>query len=314
MLRDRPANGRPDGVADAVAQPGVKQVAAELGAPAGVLVVGAAPAAAPATPSELAPAAARRRAARADLGVMLDRLEVKYLVDRTRRTALERDVMALMRLDAHSRREGGYWVRSLYLDTPDYLAYHEKLAGAALRHKLRLRVYGADPARETPFVRLEIKSRVYNFIHKTTADVPLDDYPDIERALRCRTLPPARLMRDPGVRAFFRLQRQLNMEPKVIVQYRRQAFERPEFQRVRVSFDDEVFASRYLDLLGPLQGGRRVLPYGHAVFEMKADGVMTRALHMLIGKYDLAHEAVSKYCYAVRATARLSARARARDL
>jgi hypothetical protein len=253
------------------------------------------------------PTAARKAR---DLGVMLDRLEVKYMVDRTRRTPLERDIMALMRLDAHSQRDGGYTVRSLYLDTPDYMAYHEKVAGTAVRHKLRLRVYGDDPARETPFVQLEIKSRVIGFIHKTTARVSMADYPALERAVWRRTLPPEHLMADPGVREFFRLQRQLNFEPKVIVQYRRQAFERPEHRRVRVSFDDQIVASRNLDLLGPLRGGQRILPYGSAVFEIKADGVLTRSLHMLIGKYDLGHEAISKYCYAVRATARLSARAR----
>lgn len=249
-------------------------------------------------------------AARADLGVMFDRLEVKYLVDRTRRTALERDLRALMRLDAYSHKAGGYTVRSLYFDTPDYMAYHEKVDGVAVRHKLRMRVYGADPAREPLFVRLEIKSRMMGFVHKTTTDVALADYPLIEDALRRRTLPPASLMCDPAVREFFRLVRQLNLEPKIIVQYRRQAFERPEFRRVRVNFDDEVFASRQLDLLGPLRGGQRVLPYGSAVFELKADGAFTRTLHMLIGKYDLNNEAVSKYCYAVRSTARLSARGR----
>ncbi len=246
-----------------------------------------------------------------DLGVMLDRLEVKYVVDRTRRTALERDIRALMRLDAHSQAHGGYTVRSLYFDTPDYMAYHEKVAGTAVRHKLRLRVYGDDPEHESPFVRLEIKSRIIGFIHKTTAVIALADYPELERAIWRRTLPPQRLMADPGVREFVRLQRQLNFEPKVIVQYRRQAFERPEHKRVRVSFDHEIVASRQLDLFGPLRGGQRILPYGTAVFEIKADGVLTRALHMMISKYDLGNEALSKYCYAVRATARLSARARA---
>jgi len=263
-------------------------------------------------PGGMAAPAARPADARKarDLGVMLDRLEVKYVVDRTRRTALERDIRALMRLDANQRDAGGYIVRSLYFDTPDYMAYHEKVAGTAIRHKLRIRVYGTDPERESPFVRLEIKSRIINFVHKTTAVVSLADYEAIERALRRRTLPPEHLLADGSVREFFRLHRQLNFEPKVIVQYRRRAFERPELRRVRVSFDDDLQASRHLDLFGPLRGAHRILPYGSAIVEVKADGVLTRPLHMLIGKYDLDHEAVSKYCYAVRATARLSARSR----
>ncbi len=243
-------------------------------------------------------------------GMMRRRLEVKYLIDRTRRTALERDVQALMRLDRHGGPDGSYIIRSLYLDTPDYMAYHEKMAGVAARHKLRLRAYGAIPEQDSRMVRLEVKSRYLEFIFKTTADITRADYPSIADALRSHTLPPERLMAERGVREFFRLKRLFNMEPNVLLQYRRRAYERREMGRVRVSFDDEIVSSPRLDLLGPLVGGRSVLQPGHTVFEIKADGWLPFWLHALIGKYDLGNEAFSKYCYAVRNEARLSAKAR----
>ena len=59
--------------------------------------------------------------------LFFDRLEVKYLIDRTTRTALTRDLAAFMRPDQHAGSGGGYRVRSLYFDTPDYMAYHEKI-------------------------------------------------------------------------------------------------------------------------------------------------------------------------------------------
>ena len=239
-------------------------------------------------------------------GFLFRRLEVKYRVDRVTRTALERDLKVLMRPDSHAGQDGTYMVRSLYFDTADYMAYHEKMAGVARRHKLRLRVYG-DP-RIAPSVRMEVKSRYNTFIHKLAADIPREAFGVLEQSLKRRLLPPASLYSDvAGSREFFRIQRLYNMEPNVIVEYRRQAFERRELNRVRVNLDDELRATRHLDLLDPLRGARQLLARGNAIFEIKVDGVMPYWLHMLISKYDLQHQALSKYCLAVRSEARMSA-------
>jgi hypothetical protein len=242
--------------------------------------------------------------------LLFNRLEVKYWVDRTTRTALTRDLLAFMRPDAHAGEEGSYLVRSLYYDTADYMAYHEKLSGAAVRHKLRARAYGEKPS-ESSLVRFEVKSRYLSYIYKTTVDVPRADYGEVEFALRRRLLPPARLMNDARIsKEFFRLQRQYNMAPKILVQYRRQAFERVETSRVRANFDDELLGSGNLDLLGPLKGARRLLQYGRAIFEIKVDGHLPSWLHQLIAKYNLQSQAISKYCYAVRSEAKMSAMGR----
>lgn len=236
-----------------------------------------------------------------------NRLEIKYIVDRTTRTALSRDLRAFMRPDAHAGDDGGYTVRSLYFDTPDYMSYHDKMAGTAVRHKLRARAYGEQPS-ETPNVRLEVKSRYLNYIKKITVDLDSDEYCDIQDCWQRRRLPPGFFKRHSDAsHEFFRLQRQLNMEPVILIQYRREAFERREINRVRVNFDDELVATRNTDLLGPLRGARRLLQHGHAIFEIKVDNTLPYWLHTLISKYNLQNEAVSKYCYAVRSEARLSA-------
>jgi SPX domain protein involved in polyphosphate accumulation len=241
-----------------------------------------------------------------DQTLLFNRLEIKYLVDRGRRTALSQDLQAFMSPDSYSGPGGGYTIRSLYFDTPDYRAYHEKIAGTAVRHKLRIRAYG-DEVGNTPWVRLEVKSRYLNYIHKIAVDVSREDYGEIEQALARRIMPPAHLLKpESGAKEFFRLQRQQNMQPVVIVQYRRQAFERRELHRVRVNFDDELVATRNLSLLQPLKGARRILRPGSAVLEIKVDNTMPYWLHDLITKYDLQNEAISKYCYAVRSQGRMS--------
>ncbi len=226
-----------------------------------------------------------------------DRLEVKYLVDRTTRTALTRDLKALMSPDKHAGPDGSYQVRSLYYDTAAYMAYHEKIDGTAVRHKLRLRAYGEDPS-QTPHVRFEVKSRYLSYIYKVTVDVSREDYEEIDCAIQRHELPPAHLLGGENVsKEFFRLKHQYNFQPTVLLQYRREAYERNEMNRVRANFDDNIIACRDLDLLGPMYGSRRILSYGHSVFEIKVDNVLPYWMHMLISKYNLENRAFSKYCF-----------------
>ena len=237
----------------------------------------------------------------------MQRWEVKYVVDRPTRTALERDMRALMRPDAFAGNDGSYTVRSLYFDSPDYMAFHSKISGDAVRHKLRARIYTDDPSQAT-WVRLEVKSRILATIHKVACDVSRAEYEEIWQALQERTLPRQEILDGhPGVTEFFRLQKQYNMEPKVIVQYRRTAWERRDVSRVRTNFDDDLVASRDADLLGDLGTARGLLRYGHSVFEIKVDGVMPYWLHMLTDKYALQNQAFSKFCYAIASEARTSA-------
>ncbi len=245
--------------------------------------------------------------------LLFRRMELKYLIDRTTRTALTRDLRAFMQPDKHTEQDGSYIVRSLYFDTQAYKAYHEKMSGAAIRHKLRVRAYGADPS-QAEFVRLEVKSRYVSFIYKITVDVPIWRYGEIEPALLGYELPPEWILNDANVsKEFFRLQRQLNMQPMILVQYRREAYERRELNRVRVNFDDQLMATRHLDLLGPLVGARPLLRHGNCIFEIKVDGAMPFWLHMLIGKYNLQNEAISKFCHAIRSQARFSMLSRPED-
>ena len=237
---------------------------------------------------------------------LFNRLEVKYLVDRTTRTALNRDIQALMRPDINAGPDGCYRVRSLYFDTADYMAYGQKIAGEAERHKLRIRAYGDDPS-QTSLVRLEVKSRYVSFIYKVVVDISRQEYQDIEDAFKQRRMPSMNIWADKSTSTeFLRLKQQYNFEARILLQYRRQAYESNELNRVRVNFDDELIATRDLDVLGSMPGARSLLRYGHSIFEIKVDNVLPTWLHQLISKYDLQNQAFSKFCYAVQSEARSS--------
>jgi hypothetical protein len=240
---------------------------------------------------------------------LFNRVELKYLVDRTTRTALEKDLAVLMQRDRFGNSNGGYIVRSLYFDSYDYMAYHEKMAGMAVRHKVRVRAYGEEP-KASDIIRLEVKSRYLSFIQKTTTNMSLCDYRHIERAIYQRLVPEHLVNGQPNPNNFFRIQKLYNMMPIILIQYRRQAYEKNELCRVRVNFDDELLSTRDLCLFGPLRGERSILDYGNSIFEIKVDGGLPFWLHTLISKYDLQNLALSKYCMAVRCSALMSAMAR----
>jgi len=238
--------------------------------------------------------------------IFFNRVELKYLIDRTTRTALAKDIAAFMPPDTHTGTKGSYIVRSIYLDTPDYMAYHQKLAGSAIRHKLRVRSYGEDPS-NPPFVRLEVKSKYLSIIHKITVDFPKDKFNEIMHAIKHRRMPPAHIFQNDGIsKEFFRLQKQYNMMPQIYVQYRRQAWEHIQLDRVRINFDEDLIASRDLDLLKAPKSYRRLLKYNHVILEIKLDGGIPYWVHQLINKYNLQNQAVSKFCNAIRSEAYLS--------
>lgn len=245
--------------------------------------------------------------------LLFHRVEFKYFVNRTIATALERDISYFMKPDPYTEATGGYQVRSIYFDTHNHMAYHDKMNGLPSRHKLRMRVYGDRPE-EAPFIRLEIKSRYINVIHKIIVDVPRHYHRDILFALQNYRLPEQSFLNNQDIsKEFFRIQRLYSMKPQILVQYRRRAYEKKELSRVRLNFDYELLASKCLDLLGQLQGARSLLKYGNAIFEIKVDGTMPFWLHQLIAKYDLQNAAISKFCYSIQNQAHFSAIAREVD-
>ena len=82
------------------------------------------------------------------------RHEWKHEISPSDRLALRARLGAVCRVDGHAA-DGRYFIRSLYLDTPDSKALREKLDGVGVREKFRIRLYNGDPS----FIRLEKKSK-----------------------------------------------------------------------------------------------------------------------------------------------------------
>jgi len=253
---------------------------------------------------------------------------------------LSRDLAAFSDFDRNGDAKGFYTVRTLYLDSVDWACFHEKGDGACERHKLRVRVYPGRTAQASS-VKFEVKHRSGLRGRKDLADVPPAHYAALlpllglrgargpaigeeeatERRSHEATKGPASLGRileghtglgdDPAwqpalpssavLRTFFLLKQRHAYRPVLCVQYRRQALRVRGDRRMRITMDDRLTHGRARDpltapapispVLGPLQ----------FILEIKTPGRVPPWLQLMINKYRLRVQSVSKYALAAAA-------------
>lgn len=170
------------------------------------------------------------------------RFELKYWITEEKARCIREFVRAYLPLDGYGagQPDGSYPTLSLYLDTGALDSYWHVIAGHKNRFKLRLRYYDERP--DSP-VFFEIKRRVGEIILKDRGGVRKDAV----RSLLAGQLPEPRHLLQPwdagqlaAVRKFCRHMLALQVQPQVHVAYRREAYEDPGNNAVRLTFDRRV--------------------------------------------------------------------------
>lgn len=212
------------------------------------------------------------------------RFEIKYTVPLSVKAAVMHDVAAMTRVDQHAAG-GTYLVRSLYLDSPFTVAYHEKMAGVLRRFKFRIRTYG-----QTPSVRfLEIKERFSNRILKRKGRIDQQQY----EAIVNRRI--ARIDGSPVMQEFWRNLARMQLAPLLTIEYRRRPFVGIVDAGLRVTFDTDVCVCRARSL-EDRNTRYNVLPNGLTVLEIKFDRYMPHWIQTIVRKFSLRDIAYSKFC------------------
>ncbi|MDO5441791.1 MAG: polyphosphate polymerase domain-containing protein [Bacillota bacterium] len=98
------------------------------------------------------------------------RHEWKHEINRADRLTLLNRLVAVMDTDSHAI-DGVYNIRSLYFDTLNDKALREKINGAAIREKFRIRYYNND----TSYIVLEKKCKVDNLCLKESCTITKDE-------------------------------------------------------------------------------------------------------------------------------------------
>lgn len=219
------------------------------------------------------------------------RQEKKYAINIAEGAALRGRLERVMHGDSHNGSQG-YFIRSLYFDTPDDQDFTDKVDGLELRRKIRLRFYSPD----ADFAMLEMKQKQGPYQRKRSLRLARED----ARLLCCGDYRSLQTYRDPFAAECYGLMHCRCYRPKAIVVYRRQAYIARE-NHIRITLDSRVSATEScFDLFAPSLPVSSVMdPFG-MVLEVKYNGFLLSYIKDLLDQVEKSEVSVSKYCLARR--------------
>jgi hypothetical protein len=183
---------------------------------------------------------------------------------------------------------GRYIVRSLYYDSHDLRAFHERDEGTFGRIKLRFRVY-TDRYSDDETLSVELKTKKGLNMIKYSTLMPLYHY---KHFLYHNDFNEDVL--EPVVVEFLRLMHTRNLEPQLIVEYEREGYQVKYGNPLRLTFDHNVTSARAKSLF---EEGLYLKPHqpNHVIFEIKCETKRPKWLLDLVKQYDLKIISNSKY-------------------
>jgi hypothetical protein len=235
------------------------------------------------------------------LQVEFERLELKYLLDEVTAEKVRRAILPFCSPDVHNGRSGrGYWISTLYFDTLTLAFFRANERADGDRFKLRARIY--DP---TGFVHLEIKRKRGDVVRKERVIVERAEWLDATRGFGRPRYEGA--SQERVLQSFAQLMAQYGAEPKLVVEYEREAYASPRGEYARVSFDRKVSYFPTREPCFSSEGRQRALALGDGsrsaavLLELKCETRVPPFMIDLIRRYELHRVGVSKYARATRA-------------
>ena len=216
------------------------------------------------------------------------RHEIKFFINRIDAFLLDSMLKRTMQTDINGDEHGEYWIRSMYFDSQDNRDYLEKINGFSQRKKLRIRIYKtSDPA-----VKLELKNKSGNYIHKETMQLDKQDAyklmeGDYDILLGYRNMIANKIY------AYMHTER---LRPILLIDYERQAFICP-FNNIRITIDKNVRAS--IDPWKLHESGAPMVPVfadGRYILEVKYQTLLPGFIRRILCKINPQPSSVSKYC------------------
>jgi hypothetical protein len=226
------------------------------------------------------------------------RYELKYWLDESKALRVRQFVQSYLTLDEYSAKQENlsYPTLSLYLDSDQLDTYWHTINGNKNRYKLRLRYYDDQP--HSP-VFFEIKRREDNVILKQRAGVKKSAV----RTLLAGHLPePEHLLNPHDAEALGALQHfsnymhQIQASPKMHIAYLREAYENPNDNGVRVTFDRRVESAPHHHNSLVARSPAPHLVFGRTVIlELKFTGRYPNWFRDLVQTFDCMQEGAAKF-------------------
>ncbi len=218
---------------------------------------------------------------------MYYRIEQKYICNAKDFVILQSRLQQLLQRDQNTTTQAPYKVKSVYFDDDHNTGFWENEDGIAKRRKYRIRTYDDSDA----LIRLEIKEKAYQYIHKTTCMLNKEQ---ARCAIQGKGLPFLEHM-PPAYAQMYLKNRLDRLKPVVIVEYHRDAYV-CEQGNVRITLDQDISASVHTNTFFEKSVAKRLLlPSGQFVLEVKYDEFLPTHIYNALNLHQMQQTACSKY-------------------
>ena len=244
-------------------------------------------------PTKAKPARPERATPERPLRAFTNRYEIKYLVKLRQLDQVLATLDGLLSPDRNGGLDGGYYVHSIYYDSPDLNYFREKMEGQKVRMKPRLRSYRSGLDGSPTALFLELKGRHDRIVNKRRCRL------DADLAQKLLTDAPVRpngwASDSPILGEFQYLSHRHRLQPCVSVLYHRTAYFGTFCPNLRITFDRLVQCSAATSLTAPSDGFQPTIAYDQAVVELKYNDKVPRMLLNRLHALGLQHRTFSKF-------------------
>lgn len=212
------------------------------------------------------------------------RHEIKYIISKSQAEILKRRLSMIMYPDPNGLE--GYFIRSLYFDSPNSDAYYEKMDGIEFRRKYRIRIYNKD----NKYIRLEKKIKDNDMTAKEQVLITKKQCLDLVSGNISLDGIDNKLLKE-----FIIEIKTKNLKPSVIVDYDRYALLYP-VSDVRITFDSNIKSGKYNSNLFDFNYCRtNVIENNLLVLEVKYNEVLPESLAIILTTIPSIRNSFSKF-------------------
>ena len=221
------------------------------------------------------------------------RHEHKYYVPRHIENELLKHFSERCYEDKYNKGLKTYTVNSIYMDTPEFTFYRDKIDGYPHRSKVRLRTYSRDFDKGDNYF-LEIKSKTYDKMYKERTPLSRKMVKDILDG-------KINFMDIPKSEKVFQRVRNMNLvawlKPVSKVIYDRISFY-DRLDDFKISFDFDTTSYHPKSELAPGQNFSSIFNM-NTIMEFKFQNEVPRYALDVVKKHSLQRTAISKYCSSI---------------
>ena len=219
---------------------------------------------------------------------VMQRYELKYLMDKEQTAFLKKQLEGHMQIDEYGLTS----IASLYYDTPEARLVRASLEKPVFKEKIRLRSYG--PATEDSPVFLELKRKAQSTVYKRRIQSTI---PQVEAFFSGQELTEG----DGQIRKELTYFRDFygSLQPACLLIYDREAYFDPRGD-LRLTIDNRPrYRMQDLDLTHQLEG-RPLLEEGWSILEVKVQEALPLWLSAILSAGGIYKTSFSKYGEAFR--------------